>query len=61
MCIRRSLFLGPFVGMSSRASRPFASALVHVCVIVIVDDDTINNNKEQQDGGQIKKENELTD
>jgi hypothetical protein len=58
MCIRRSLFLVPFVGMSSR---PFASALVHVCVIVIVDDDTINNNKEQQDGGQIKKENELTD
>jgi hypothetical protein len=41
----------------------FASRLIikSVCVIVIVDDDTINNNKEQQDGGQIKKENELTD
>ena len=48
MYVRRSLFLGPFVGLSSR---PFAS--VHVCVIVIVDDDTINNNKEQQDGGLI--------
>jgi hypothetical protein len=47
MYVHRSLFLGPFVGLSSR---PFASAPVHVCVIVIVDDDTINNNKEQQDG-----------